>query len=83
MARCDGGVPFRYEHCEVLHYCPWLPMVVAASLHFMSDLEAFYVGSALIREPTPLLMSKISSWTMLEAFDRITKQCVRGVGFRG
>ena len=67
-----------HEHCEVLHYCPWLPMVVAAALHFMPPADAFYVGSALIREPTPLLMSKRASWSMVHAFDRMAKQYLAG-----
>jgi hypothetical protein len=63
-----------YEYSEVTNYCPWLPMIVGACLHFMHEDEAFAVACALIKEPTPLLISSVSSWAMLETFSRVCKQ---------
>lgn len=66
-----------FEYSEVQDYCPWLPMIVGSCLHFMHEDEAFAVASALIKEPTPLLISRTSSWSMLEAFDRVTKEALK------
>ena len=66
-----------FEYSEVQDYCPWLPMIVGSCLHFMHEDEAFAVASALIKEPTPLLISRASSWSMLEAFNHVTKETLK------
>jgi len=70
---CVAGV-----HPEVVSYCPWLPMVIAGCLHWMDERDSFAVAIALIREPSPLLMSRISSWKMLQAFDQLARANLGG-----
>ena len=67
-----------YEHCEIQDYCPWVQMVVAACLHFMTEAETFALVSALIREPSPFLISKVSSWNMVDAFERVAREMLPG-----
>ena len=60
----------RYEHSEAL-YCPLLPIVVAACLHWMSPEQTFSTAMALLQEPSPLLKTRLDTWLLLAAFARL------------
>ena len=49
------------------NYCPWLPFIAAACLHWMSEKEAYGVCAALITH-YKVMMSRADSWSMLIAF---------------
>eukprot|EP00041_Stephanoeca_diplocostata_P022606 m.541321 g.541321 ORF g.541321 m.541321 type:complete len:162 (+) comp22108_c0_seq3:1012-1497(+) len=48
-----------------------VPLLTAACLHWVDERDAFAIVSALIREPSPLLTTRVSSWLFLEAFEHV------------
>ena len=56
----------RWEHSEA-SYCPFLPLAVAACLHWMPEERAFAVASALLRDPVPCPETRLETWLMLAA----------------
>eukprot|EP00730_Choanoeca_flexa_P018493 TRINITY_DN8994_c0_g1_i3.p1 TRINITY_DN8994_c0_g1~~TRINITY_DN8994_c0_g1_i3.p1 ORF type:complete len:598 (+),score=89.21 TRINITY_DN8994_c0_g1_i3:166-1794(+) len=65
----------RYEHSEAL-YCPFLPILVASCLHWMSPEHTFATAMALLEEPSPLPKTRLDTWSMIAAFDSLaTTHC--------
>lgn len=56
----------RYEHSEAL-YCPFLPTMVMACMHWMGERETFATATALLRQPTPFVETRLQTWLRLEA----------------
>ena len=61
-------------------YIPWLPPIVAVSLRWLTEAEAFAVARAISPSSgafdadspvTPVMHSRMSSWLMLQTFERI------------
>lgn len=60
----------QYEHSEAL-YCPFLPTIVIAALHWMSEEEAFAMASGLLQQPCPLMETRLQTWLRLVAMDQL------------
>ena len=64
----------QYEHSEAL-FCPFLPTLVAACLHWMGEAEAFATATALLRQPSPFVETRLQTWLMLVAMDQVAARC--------
>lgn len=65
-----------YTHPEIRDYCPLLPLIIRACLHWLDERDAYAVGASLIREPSPLLSTRVSSWLMLDVRNQFrSKSC--------
>ena len=78
-----------YHH---LNYCPWAGPIIATCLHWMPERETFAVLSALLSTtPACVLHTKLDSWLMLAAVEKLAKiqtpgslkKLLKAVGARG
>lgn len=60
----------KYEHSEAL-YCPFLPTVVVAALHWMDEEQAFAMATGLLHQPCPMVVTRLQTWQRLIAMDRL------------
>eukprot|EP00038_Savillea_parva_P008823 m.179419 g.179419 ORF g.179419 m.179419 type:complete len:819 (-) comp14762_c0_seq1:75-2531(-) len=62
-----------YTHPQTRDYCPWLPLIVRSCLHWLDERDTYAVAASLIREPSPLISTRLGSWLMLDTFESLVR----------